>query len=151
VAFVLDVEKEHSDDPNDPGRDTWYGLSRRAHPDLSWPPTREEAVAVYHSDYWTPCQCDSLLGQVAFCLFDAAVNMGVGAATRLLQREVNTTEDGIIGPATLSAIRGRNHDELAAAFMARRAIYYFALDGFVRFGRGWIRRCFDCYRVAVTA
>jgi lysozyme family protein len=151
VAFVFQIEGEHSEDPSDPGGSTWWGISRRAYPDIPWPPTQDEAQAIYHRDYWMACRCAELPGQLAVCLFDAAVNQGAGAAIRLLQREVNTTEDGIIGRATLSAIRGRNHDELTAAFMARRAVKYAATDGFDRYGRGWMRRCFECYRVAVTS
>ena len=151
VSFVLRVEGEPTNDPHDAGGATVFGISRRAYPDIPWPPSREDAIAIYHRDYWMACRCAELPGQLAICLFDAATNMGVHGALSLLQREVNTTEDGIIGRATLSAIRGRNHDELTAAFMARRAMRYTELDGFPRFGRGWIRRCFDVYREAMTS
>jgi lysozyme family protein len=151
VAFVLRAEGGYVDDPRDPGGETNMGISRRAYPaeDIQGM-TRTRAVEIYRRYYWTACRCDELPGQVAILLFDGAVNQGPIAAIKLLQAEVGVVPDGVIGPKTLAAIRSRNHDDLAVRYASRRAVYYAGLTGFEHYGRGWMLRLFDCYRLALV-
>lgn len=153
VAMVLRFEGGETIDPDDPGRRTKFGLSSRAYPDLDFDTlTREDAVAIYREDYWERIWGDQLPGQVAIVLFDAAVNQGVAAAIRMVQREVGTVQDGIMGPKTLEAIQSRIHDDLAVAVAARRAVAYAQMPQrmFELYGFGWMRRVIDAYRTAVV-
>lgn len=73
-------------DPDDPGGETVYGISRRYHPEM-WvdgkAPTREQAEA-YYLRLWESAGCDSLPFPVDCLHFDASVNPGPGAAIRFL-------------------------------------------------------------------
>ena len=63
MKFILspDVEGEYSNDPNDPGGETKWGISKRAYPDLDIRNlTKADALAIYFRDYWTACDCDNI-------------------------------------------------------------------------------------------
>lgn len=137
-----------TNNPDDPGGRTRYGISERAHPD-AWadgPPDYDTAATIYHNDYWTPCNCDALPGHVALVLFDTAVNVGVDRAARLLQEAVGARVDGIVGPKTIEAVR--HADNAALNLSGKRAEYYASLD-MPEFVYGWMRRTLDTYAVAL--
>ena len=72
-------------DDNGAGR-SQLGITERSHPQ-AWADgriTREEAAAIYKRDYWDPIGADDLPAGLAQMAFDTAVNMGAGAARRLL-------------------------------------------------------------------
>jgi len=87
-AFLLTVAFEGGDsnDPDDRGGRTRYGISQRAYPDLDISKlTLEDAKALYRRDCWDKCGCDRMNDQRhAEIVFDIAVNMGVSAAKELL-------------------------------------------------------------------
>jgi lysozyme family protein len=75
--------------------------------------------SLYKTNYWDVNKLDYVVNQaIANELFDTAINMGVGVASRFLQRALNVTNknqqlypdvliDGIVGPTTLSILN--NH------------------------------------------
>lgn len=78
-----------TNDPDDPGGITKYGLSKRANPDLDIENlTLDDAKAVYKKRYWEPVATykDDLLDQAAF---DSAVNCGVGTVKKWLKTCTN--------------------------------------------------------------
>ncbi|HXG76461.1 MAG TPA: glycosyl hydrolase 108 family protein [Gaiellaceae bacterium] len=151
VAFVLEEEGEHADDPHDPGGDTWYGISRAAYPALEpWPPTKETAIALYRRDYWEATRVAQLPPPLALAVFDAAVNMGRVRAVRLLQETLGVTIDGVIGPVTAAAAHAVEARRVLADYLTRRVLVYVALPGFPRYGRGWIGRCFRAQQAALA-
>ena len=77
---------------------------------------------------------------LALMHFDAAVNHGVGAAIRMLQRVAKVAIDGEIGSETLSAIGARSLVDLIDDYAEIRRARYRALPHFWRFGRGWLKR-----------
>ena len=73
-----------SNDPDDEGKETVYGIARAFHPDIPWPPTWEQAQRIYLTDYWIKGGCDALPFPVDVIHFDSCVNPGIGAAIRFL-------------------------------------------------------------------
>ncbi len=165
-AIVARWEGGLVDDPHDRGGLTRWGISlrmligrgldlnndgvvnRRDIRDM----TAEQAVKIYHRDYWVAAACPALPHALRLPVYDCAVNQGVGRATRLLQRAVRTTPDGIIGPKTLRAVNlayQRSAPALISEFCARRAVHYSGLSQVVRYGLGWFRRLFDIHRWAL--
>ena len=138
-----------TDNPDDPGGLTRWGISQRAHPDVDVRHlTRDGAAAIYRRDYWQPMRCDDLPLPVALCAFDCAVNMGVRASSRLLQSAVGSPADGIVGPRTLAALHRHPVSRVIRRLNVERAQRYMELGGWRTFGRGWIARTID---IAVTA
>jgi lysozyme family protein len=106
IAFVLRMEggQEAELDPADPGGLTKFGISQKAYPNLDIRAlTMDEAISIYHRDYWLPISGDDLPPALAIATFDCAVNQGVTKAKRILQLGLSVTVDGVIGPKTLEA------------------------------------------------
>lgn len=75
------IEGGYTNDPDDPGGETKWGISKRAYPDLDIANlTLEDAIEIYRKDYWNPCNCDNLDWPLACAVFDTAVNCGVKRA-----------------------------------------------------------------------
>lgn len=139
-AFELLIGHEggYVNHPSDPGGETKFGISKRSHPDLDIAAlTLADAKAIYKRDYWDRVRGDALPPALAFLVFDAAVNNGVGRAIRWLQAAARVTVDGKIGPATLVAAEA---PVVAERFHMLRVEFMTDLDGWKHFGRGWARR-----------
>ena len=72
--LVIGLEGHYSNDPNDPGGETCWGLSARYHPEVTEHTTIEYAKKVYLEQYWIPAGCDNAPFPWDICLFDSAVN-----------------------------------------------------------------------------
>lgn len=153
VEFVLAHEGGLSEDPDDPGGVTKYGISARSYlqlgPDGIRRLTREDAIAIYRRDWWDRYGYAKLPDPIATKVFDLSVNMGAGAAHRRLQEALRAcgypvAVDGVIGPQTLSAAQKADPKRLMSELMAAAALYYveLVLDDPKRrkYLRGWLRR-----------
>lgn len=157
VSGVLRDEGRHSDDPHDPGGDTWFGISRREYPDIAWPPSVEAAVEIYYRDWWLKFRINELPDLVAAKVLDMAVNIGPEGAVQCLQRacrachsDLSIEDDGDLGPLTIGAVRvlaGRNLDSLLSSLRSECAGHYRVLaaqraedDEFIK---GWLNRAYE--------
>lgn len=142
--IVIGAEGGYVNDPNDPGGETKYGISKAAYPSLNIAAlTLEEAKGIYRRDYWQACRCDDFPAMLRLPLFDSAVNQGVSAAIKLLQQILRVDVDGIIGPKTIGAANSSDTKELVLDFLSYRALRYVETRNFDRYGRGWLRRMFS--------
>lgn len=129
MAFkeVLGFEGGYVDDKNDNGGETKYGISKRSYPDVNIESlTIEQAKHIYYRDFWNTKQMElSLIDdeKIAIELFDTAVNMGVGVASKFLQEALNLMNrnqkewndlviDGFCGVETLKAYKKARKDIL---------------------------------------
>jgi lysozyme family protein len=130
MEFVFSWEGWKSDDPDDAGRRTVWGITGRDYPhdvELMWNMSKEEskeyAKNIFHRDYWNAVDGDNLeKGKDAF-IMDTAVNMGKYFSYQLKQYELND------------------------AFMERlhRYIQIAAQGNNIKFLRGWFRRVYGLY------
>jgi len=97
---------------------------------------------LYKRKYWDACRCDDLVPGVDYCVFDVAVNSGVGRAIKLLQSSVGTTPDGGYGPITAALVKKAEADpaRLIELYCAKRLEFLESLKSFPVFGKGWSRR-----------
>jgi len=97
LQFVLKWEGGYSNNPNDPGGLTIYGISKRSYPnevakmnELWKQGKKQEALniakKIYRKNYWDKIKGDDLPFPLDFVAFDTAVNMGVGACQQLLSQ-----------------------------------------------------------------
>lgn len=122
-------------------RGTKFGISAAAYPNLDIINiTLPQARGIYYRDYWLRMRGPEFPVNLACAMFDCAVNQGRGRVAVFLQRAVGVEADGIIGPATLAAVRRADENELIAAFQAERALDYVTYKRYAEFGRGWFRR-----------
>lgn len=154
IAFVLAHEGGLSDDPDDPGGLTNYGISLRSYPRLGRDGirdlTRQGAADVYYRDWWLKLRCPEIRNDlVAQKYLDTAVNVGKAAGTKILQRALNecgrhVTVDGKIGPQTIDAANRASPEALLASMRRLQASYYEQLikgnPKLEKFRRGWMAR-----------
>jgi hypothetical protein len=132
-AFDLTVMRfeggaRYTNDPDDPGGETKYGISKRANPDVDIANlTKDQAKEIYRKRYWTFCDCDSLPYPWDVIAFDAAVNLGP-------KRELSL-RDGTGTPEE---------------FHMRRIEYYTNLatqkPNMQKFLRGWVNRVVQLWK-----
>jgi lysozyme family protein len=150
LQHVLKSEGLWSDNPADPGGATMKGITLavyrewKRNPHISKDELRvipdEEVYNLYKELYWNKVQGDNLPAGVDYAVFDAAVNMGVGRAAKLIQEASGVTADGVLGPASLSAIQKADAKELIEKFSGLKENFYRSLKTFDTFGKGWLRR-----------
>lgn len=143
VRIILAAEGVYSNDPQDAGGETKWGISRVAHPeipDATWATfTQADALAIYRSQYWDANRCNAMPWPWALAVFDGSVNQG--SVVALAQNALGVRVDGVIGPDTLGAMQVAA-PELLDQFFAGRAIAYVASRNFPKYGRGWLKRLF---------
>lgn len=75
----------YTNDPNDAGGETKFGISKRAYPNIDIKSlTYDKVKEIYKKDYWDKAGCDSIPFPYNVCVFDCAVNQGVGRASQFL-------------------------------------------------------------------
>lgn len=142
---VIGHEGGYVNHPQDPGGETNWGVTKNTARAYGYngsmrDMTREQAKSIYKQGFWDRVQGDKLNDAVAFQLFDAAVNHGIGNAVRMMQRALGVADDGIVGNVTLSALQAINPSDFVLKFNAQRLNFYTSLSTFGTFGKGWVRR-----------
>lgn len=148
-------EGGYVNDPDDPGGETKYGITKRSYPDLDIRNlTKDEAEAIYRRDWWNRYQFGAYPdGHVAAKIFDLAVNMGALSAHIILQRALRAAgrpeiiDDGIIGAKTMTALRRAPGDVLLAAIRSEAAGRYRLLAELKlsrqKYLKGWLARAYE--------
>lgn len=134
IAWTLRWEGGLSVNPEDHGnwtggrkgqgelKGTNFGISAASYPNLDIRNlTKEEAMAIYHRDYWQPSGAVALTWPFCLIVFDTAVLHGVGAAKAWLAE---------VGPNPF-------------AFAAKRLRVYTKMDNWSAFGVAWVNRVAD--------
>lgn len=135
LKFVFKWEGGYVNDPNDPGGETKYGISKRAFPYLDIKNLDlETASEIYKDKYWDEMGCDDMEPKLAISVMDAAVNCGVGRVKRWLSNDFT---------------KGLDVEE----FNARREYYYRveikeSLRN--RYLKGWLNRLNDLRKYIST-
>ncbi len=154
IQFVLKMEGEYTLDPNDPGGETKFGISKKSYPNLDIKSlTVERAREIYYQDFWTPCCCNDLPTDFAISTFDCAVNQGVTIAKRLLQISLDVSVDGIIGPKTLAAAAKGNRSllkKLLALRLAEYARLMAAKQHLFVFAVNWCNRVLSLFQLLLS-
>jgi lysozyme family protein len=151
LAKLLVHEGGYVNHPSDPGGMTNLGVTARVWEEWVGHPVDEkqmkaltpEIVApLYKKKYWDACRADDLVSGLDYCVFDVAVNSGVGRAIKLLQQTVGATPDGGYGSITAALVKEAEKDpeKIISLFSSRRLEFLESLKAFPTFGKGWSRR-----------
>ncbi len=130
IEFVLRWEGGYSNDPSDPGGETKYGISKRAHPDVDIANlTLEDAKTIYRAEYWVPLGCDGLDWPLDLVCMDSGVNLGPSRAREFL-----------------------NNSENWQTLLLLRIKHYIGLrQKYPQFIFGWLNRAMDLFEYARTS
>lgn len=149
IEVILAEEGGLVTHPNDPGGTTKYGISQRAYPKLDIRAiTLDDAKALYKRDYWNPVKGDDLPPGLSVLVLDCAVNQGTGTAIKLLQEAAQVRVDGVIGEMTIRYAQQQT-PHIMERFSSLRAWRYKINRNEEAFGKGWFRRLFRVYTVAL--
>ncbi len=146
VSIVMRIEGGYVNDPNDPGGETRWGISKRAFPWVNIKTlTEEQARSLYFTHYWIPAKCGFLPERIRLIFFDMCVLHGKYAATKTLQRALNgsrhyVTVDGFIGNETLNATPYLEPDRLRSYRILRIANIVSRRPSLEKYWFGWYRR-----------
>ena len=149
--MLLNIEGGLTNDPDDRGGLTKFGISKRSYPDLDITNlTREQASAIYLRDFWNRNKLGSINSQdVANQMLILSVNIGQETAVRILQtalvrRGMKIEIDGVSGSVTLSAVNMCNPFSLTESIRVAECKYYLNIvdknKTQEKFFKGWIRR-----------
>lgn len=139
---LMGHEGGYVNDPNDPGGETNWGVSKRSYPAVDIKAlTRDEAKVIYRRDFW------DVLGNaqpaITFQVFDFAVNSGIGTALRKLQAAVGVADDGHWGPLSQRALAQMELNDVLLRLIGLRLKFMAKLKNFDYHGRGWATRIGD--------
>lgn len=112
-------------------------------PQLTTQLSAETIEQIYHERYWLAGKCNRLPETIAAIHFDTCVNMGVGAATRFLQKALGVEADGVLGPRTVAALAAADQDALLKSYCDLRERAYINLaksEKYAGFLTGWMNR-----------
>lgn len=141
IERILGHEGGYVNDPADPGGETNWGISKRSYPSLNIKSlTRNDAINIYHKDFWLPLQADRFHDGIAYQLLDSAVNSGIGQTIRFLQRAAGVADDGVAGPVTLAAVAKLSESDGIMLFIAERISFMTKLKNWPNHGKGWMVR-----------
>jgi len=118
IAFIIkNNEGGYVNDPNDPGGETKYGISKRAYPTLDIKNlTLDKAVQIYRRDYLSKLPV-ILNPQLFYQVLDMAINAGPGTALKLYSPGMSVD-----------------------TYKAKRIAYYQSLKNYPLYGKSWTAR-----------
>lgn len=144
--LLMVSEGGYSNNPLDPGGETMWGITKRVavkngYTDNMRDLPQATAKSIAKVEYWDKFSCDKLPVAVAAEVFDTAYNGG--HPVQWLQQATLVVADGIIGPATIAAVRMADPDDIIMRFNAYRLRYLVSLGAWPTFSRGWVNRVAD--------
>lgn len=153
IDLVLEHEGGLVDNPQDPGGLTNFGFALREHPEMTADEirhlTRQQAFDLYRKEYWNHINGDALPVGIGICTMDASVMSGISNGVKFLQRALNITDDGFIGPQTIGAAIQCDHSLTIVSCCDYRLDFLKSLPTWTYFGNGWTNRVTDTRKQAL--
>lgn len=166
ISIVLKHEGGYSNDPNDSGGETNFGITQKElsqyHEALGIAEdvkylTENDAKLFYYKIYWSPYHYDSLLSiNISIKLLDLSVNLGNEESTLIVQRALNRLGltlriDGLFGQQTRETINkaiNEGDENQLLALIRYEAIQVYEMivrhhPNDTKFEQGWLIRA--CY------
>lgn len=129
IDLVLRHEGGLSDDPNDPGGLTNFGISLRSYPELGADGirslTRAQAEAIYLKDFWTATMAAQPEQSLANCMMDSRVDQGPGVEGPCWKQGISIADFQVCRLLSYVKVVAKNPAEL-------------------KFLGTWFRRTLDC-------
>ncbi len=143
IAFDRGIghEQGYVNNPNDPGGETNWGISKRSYPNVDIKNlSKEGAKEIYKRDFWDLINAEKLHDGVAWQLFDFAINSGIQTAVRYYQRALGVADDGHWGPVSQAASEKMSETDQIMLVIAERMEFQTKLKNWPDASRGWTRR-----------
>lgn len=172
IELVIKKEGGYSKAPlSDPGGETCFGIARNRHPDWQgwkivddlkvtglisservWERCEGLIRKFYKEEFWDKLECNALPAGIDTMVFDIGVNQGKHTSAKCLQYACGASQDGIIGPNTLTSVKSSIPLVLLDKLLRRRLYYY----GIVKDEenrktniQGWVNRALDIFSLCL--
>lgn len=134
LMFTIPHEGGYVNDPDDPGGETKWGISKRYHPNVDIKNlTPEQAAEIYYNEYYIPSGANLLEEPFSTVVFDTAVQLGAGLAKKWFDQVKGNLDD----------------------FIQLRKNYYILKvkqnPAKQKYLAGWLNRCDDLDKYAIGA
>jgi len=148
------IEGIHSNDSDDPGGDTYWGISEKYSRKLfekvvgPWPPKNEEQAAEFYLYLWSEWDMEQYPEAVSTVVFPFVVNLGWDDVGPALQRAAQAAcsqpllDDGDIGRLSRRLIRIADQKSLIAAFRSEIAAVYRHEKRNPKYLHGWLQAAY---------
>ena len=143
--YLMNIEGVYSNDPDDPGGETRWGISSVAFPDANIR-TREDAKEFYRINFWEKYKCDQIKSIIlAAEIFVAVVNVNAVKVIGYLQTACNNLGaslevDGLIGPKTISFLNSFKHPKAIVSGLEGEMYKHYVEQGKKKYISGWLIR-----------
>lgn len=143
---LIGNEGGYVNNPKDPGGETMWGVTLRVARASGYEGAmkelpREVAERIAKKLYWDPLFLDQFDPRVAFQILDT--NYNGGHPVLWMQGASGTKADGIMGPATIAAVKATDPLKFILRWNALRLRYFTSLGTWPTFGKGWANRISD--------
>lgn len=141
ILFSPSIEGGYVNDPDDPGGETNFGISKRSYPHIDIKGlTPDRAKAIYRVDWWEKYRLDLIKdAKIASQMLRAAVNMGASNAFRCLRQALSIDT---LGATTDVMMRTLNSGDpkIVLRLLQLEFIKYYANLNKPKYFRGWVNR-----------
>jgi len=157
LHITLKLEGYESNDPNDSGGYTKYGIAQNKHKDIDVKSlTLNDVKQIAYNDYWLRYKCDivsEINYKLAIMHFDTAYHTGINSV-HVLQKAIRTQHpqimvDGIFGDQTEKYLIMCNQKMLLESYTLNRIRFYNELVANrpkdKKYLHGWINRSYIVY------
>ena len=145
--YLINIERGYSNDPDDPGKETKYGISSRSFPNEDIKNlTKYRAMELYRVHYWEKYKCNQINSIIlAAEIFVAVVNVNAVKVIGYLQKACNVLgaelqEDGLMGPKTLSFLNSFKHPKAIISGLEGEMYKHYVDQGKKKYISGWLIR-----------
>ncbi len=157
VEFMLAYEGGYSNDFDDDGGETKFGISKRTYPHIEISTlTEHQAREIYRRDFWESKFYKDIKNiHISAKVFDMAVNMGSSVACRLVRRALRATgfavEESDSCDMTITKMLNQSKSPDILAALKSEAAGYYRMLGMAntkneKFVKGWVKRAYSCPR-----
>lgn len=160
LEMLLHHEGGFVNHPKDPGGVTNLGVTKKVYEkwvgrevsvDEMKALTPSDVAPIYKKNYWDKLKGDDPMmpSGLDFAAFDWGVNSGTGRPAKVIQRYIGATQDGAIGPKSLTLVAENDPSKIIQYLYEQRQKFYEGLKHFKTFGKGWTRRNQETLKAAM--
>lgn len=141
--FIKEHEGVYSNDKDDRGGETKFGIASRFHPGVDVKNiTEQDARNIWENEYYKPSGADRMNPGIGLYLADAAFNQGLGGMRSIMQNAIHTTN--------IDRMNTMNQRDVLEKIHNARMERYRGTPGWNKFARGWTRRADEAYNAALA-
>lgn len=141
--YIIPNEGGYVNDPDDPGKETNMGISKRYHPDEDIKNlTRERSNAKYYKEYWNWNGLNKLPPEIIGFVFDHGARTSPQHAIETTHQVlgISSPHANIIGEETLNKLKSMGYNEFLNKYKELVHKQDKGNKKYKKFGRGWSRR-----------